>query len=278
MIVGGDELLPGRRVDDGGEDWIVTEGWVSMKLSRRDTASPAAPSGPDTPRLLVIAHGTASPAGRATVESLVDAIRATRPGTETALCFLDVIEPRLPDALDDRPTVAVPLLLSTGYHVQSDIPAAIAGYPNTRLARHLGPDPLLVDVLLDRLPKTSGADHQSSTVSTVLVGSGSSRPEAAIELATTAALLGDRLGEVVGVLTMGDDLLGALAALPQPVRVATYLLAEGYFVRTLRESVRDPALVAPPLGVHTALVELVWARYDAAAADGSATVRGESEA
>lgn len=226
---------------------------VPQRLAGADRPAPA--------RLLVVAHGTASAAGRATVESLLDAVRAQRPTTETALCFLDVLEPQLPDALDDRPTVVVPLLLSTGYHVQSDIPAAVADHPATTVARHLGPDPLLVEVLLERLPARQAADPAGSTV---LVGSGSSRPDATAELATTAGLLRDRLGRDVTVFTMGDDLPAALRALPQPVRAATYLLAEGYFVDKLRAAAPDPTLVAAPLGVHPALVRLVWERYDAA--------------
>jgi sirohydrochlorin ferrochelatase len=208
------------------------------------------------PRLLVVAHGTASAAGSATTDQLVAAIRAARPNTTVELCFLDVATPRLPDVLDERRTVVVPLLLSTGYHVQSDIPAAVAPYPNVRVARHLGPHPLLVDALVDRLGPVAAGE------SVALVGAGSSRPEAAGELAETGRLLGVRLGRPVPVLTLGDDVRTALAALPQPVRVATYLLAEGQFVATLQQAAADLGSVAAPIGVHPALVRLVWLRYD----------------
>jgi sirohydrochlorin ferrochelatase len=209
------------------------------------------------PRLLVVAHGTASPDGSATTARLVDAIRTARPQIAVDLCFLDVVTPRLPDALDERPTVLVPLLLSTGYHVQSDIPAAIAPYPNVRVARHLGPHPLLVDALVDRLGPIAAGE------SAALVGAGSSRPEAADELAETGRLLAARLDRPVLVRTLGDDVRSALEALAQPVRVATYLLAEGQFVTSLREAASGLGTVAPPLGVHPALVRLVWERYDA---------------
>lgn len=218
---------------------------------------------PDGPRLLLVAHGTASPAGQATLGALVDAVRTARPAIGTALCFLDVIGPRLADALEHRPTILVPLLLSTGYHVESDIPVAVADHPATTVARHLGPDPRLVDVLVDRLPPWTAGREAGSTV---LAGSGSSRPGAAIELAQTARLLGERLDTNVVVLTMGEDLPSVFGALPQPVRVATYLLAEGYFVDKLATAAIDPALVAAPLGVHPSLVDLVWDRYDEALA------------
>ena len=208
-------------------------------------------------RLLAVAHGTASPEGSKTTAQLIDAVRAFRPSVRVDLCFVDVLGPRLADALDERPTVVVPLLLSTGYHVQTDIPAAVAGRPAVTVARHLGPDPLLVDVLLDRLPTGSGG-------SVALVGAGSSRPEAADELAEIGDQLGRRLGPPVQVLTLGDDVRAALKRLPPPIRVATYLLAEGQFVTTLRTAAEGLAAVAEPLGVHPALVELVWQRYDEA--------------
>jgi sirohydrochlorin ferrochelatase len=212
----------------------------------------------ERPRLLVVAHGTASPEGSATTSALLDAVRAARPGQVVDLCFLDVVSPRLPEVLDARPTVVVPLLLSTGYHVQTDIPAAVAAYPQARVARHLGPHPLLVDALVDRLGVIGAND------SVLLVGAGSSRPEAADELAETAQLLGGRVGRPVPVSTVGDDVRSRLVALPQPARVATYLLAEGQFVTTLRAAADGLARVAEPIGVHPALVQLVWQRYDEA--------------
>lgn len=213
------------------------------------------------PALLVVAHGTRSPAGSATTAQLVAAVAAARPGITVGLCFLDVAAPSLPDTLAriSTPTVVVPLLLSTGYHVLTDIPAAVAGRPEVRVARHLGPDPLLVEALVDRL----AAARAGEPCSTVLVGAGSSRAEAAAELAATGALLAARVGRPVPVLTMADDLRTGLAAQPGPVEVATYLLAEGQFVTTLRAAADGIATVAEPIGVHPALVELVWARYDA---------------
>jgi sirohydrochlorin ferrochelatase len=205
-------------------------------------------------RLLVVAHGTASGEGSATTARLVAAIAAARPSVPVALCYLAVAAPRLPDALDDTPTVVVPLLLSTGYHVQSDIPAAVAGRPATIVARHLGPHPLLADALADRLPPDAR--------STALVAAGSTRPEAAAELAAAADLLAARLGTPVAALTLGAQLRPALAALPAPARVATYLLAEGQFATALREAAAGVAAVAEPLGAHPKLVELVWTRYD----------------
>ncbi len=208
------------------------------------------------PRLLVVAHGTASAEGSATTSRLVTALAAARPQTVVDVCFLDVAAPRLPDALDDRPTIVVPLVLSTGYHVQTDIPQAVAGHPQTRVAAHLGPDPLLADALAVRL----GA---APSTSTVLAAVGSSRPDANAELATMADLLSTRLGRRVTPATAAE-LPAVIAALPAPIRVLAYLLAEGQFLATLRAAVADRGTVSAPIGVHPALVELVWRRYDEA--------------
>lgn len=209
------------------------------------------------PRLLLTAHGTESAAGSATTAALVAAVAAARPDVPVSLCFLDVAAPSLAEALDavDAPVVVVPLLLSTGYHVQTDIPAVVSDRPGVRVARHLGPDPLIVDALIDRLGR-------SAAVSTALVGVGSSRPEARADFDAAAGLLGARLGRAVTVMTLTEDVRAALTALPPPVEVATYLLAQGRFLDSLRAAADAVATVADPIGVHPALVDLVLARYD----------------
>lgn len=211
------------------------------------------------PRLLVAAHGTESAAGAATTARLVDAVRAAAP-VAVDVCFLDVVGPSLAEALDatDVPTVIVPLLLSTGYHVQTDIPAIAAGRPHVRVAAHLGADPLIVSALVERLGPAPAA-------STVLVGVGSSRPEARPELEGAGRLLGERLGRPVIAMTLFEDVRATLAALPGPVQVASYLLAEGRFHDRLLAAAAGLASVAAPIGSHPDLVRLVLARYESAA-------------
>jgi sirohydrochlorin ferrochelatase len=222
---------------------------------------------PELPTLLLAAHGTHSAAGSATTAALLTAIATARPDVPVSLCFLDVAAPRLADALpaESRPTVVVPLLLSTGFHVLQDIPAVVAGRPHVRVARHLGPDPLVIDALVDRLAAVRGT---APVASTVLVGAGSSNPAAAGDLARAADQLAARLGRPV--LTLGDDVRAGLAGAIAPVEVATYLLADGQFVDTLHAAAAGAGVttVADPIGVHPALVALVLARYDEALAAG----------
>jgi sirohydrochlorin ferrochelatase len=211
--------------------------------------------------LLLAAHGTRSPAGSATTRALADAVAAARPDVPVALCFLDVAEPSLAQALDehtDTDVIVVPLLLSAGYHVTTDIPAVVAGRPRVRVAAHLGPDPAVVRAVADRLTEAGGTERGS----TVLAVIDSSRATAHAEIASAADALAELLERPVNVLPLNTEVADTISGLPQPVDVAVYLLAEGGFLDLVRAA--EPAVVAEPIGVHPALVDLVWARYDAA--------------
>jgi sirohydrochlorin ferrochelatase len=223
---------------------------------------------PVTPTLLIAAHGTKSRAGSATTAALVAAVAVARPDVDVSLCFLDVARPSLADALGvhSGPITVVPLLLSSGFHVLTDIPAVVAGHPEVRVARHLGPDPLVIEAVLDRLAAARGP---AAVATTLLVGTGSSNPAAAGELRTAASRLAERLGRPVSLVTLGEDVRAALGAAPAPVEVATSLLAEGQFVDTPRAAAAaapGPVTVSDPIGAHPALVALVLARYDEACA------------
>ncbi len=217
-----------------------------------------------SPRLLLVAHGTRVEAGRALIESITAQMRASRPDVQIDLCYLDVLTPTLPSALDasDAPTVIVPLLLSTGHHVQVDIPAAVAGRDNVRVAPHLGPDPRLADALSDRL--IAQRDQQPAT--TLLVAAGSTRPEATEELDAMARLLEERLGRPVAEHTMADDLESVIVNAQPPVEIAAYFIAHGQFTESLHTAAQGRARVTDVLGTHPAVFELALARYDEAAA------------
>jgi sirohydrochlorin ferrochelatase len=213
--------------------------------------------------LLVAAHGTRSVAGLATTQALVAAIAADRPSVAVSLCFLDVASPSLAEALDtlgDEPVVVVPLLLSAGYHVLTDIPAIVADRPSVQATDHLGPDPLIIAAVAERLAQARSAERAS----TVLAAIASSQASARDEVSRAAALLSEQLGRDVAVLPLAGDMTAAIEALPAPLDVAVYLLAEGGFLSSLRAAVDGRGVVAAPIGVHPALVSLVWSRYDAA--------------
>jgi sirohydrochlorin ferrochelatase len=206
--------------------------------------------------LLIAAHGTRSEAGAATTTALAKAVAAARSDVPVSLCFLDVAEPSLLTALDGlrrQHVVVVPLLLSAGYHVTSDIPAVVAGRDNVQVAGHLGPDPAVIAAVADRLAETAGVGP------VLLAAIASSRSSARAEVDQAAEVLGARIGRGVRVLELGSDIPADVEA---PFAVATYLLAEGGFLDDLRARVAGRGVVADPIGLHPALVELVWTRYD----------------
>ena len=223
------------------------------------------------PTLLAAAHGTRSPIGQRTTHALISLVRGLRPGISVELCFLDVLEPGLSSRLSSLsdPVVVVPVLLSAGYHIHEDIPAAAAG--RATVARHLGPDRALSEVLAVRLAAAGG----DAADSVALVASPSTRATAAHDLAGAADDLTAVLGRPVQPLTVGASLPGSLAALPGRVGIATYLLSEGHFFDTLRAAASEAGAVAvaEPLGADTAVAELIAARYDEAVAGGGLSGR-----
>ena len=216
-----------------------------------------------TTPLIAAAHGTRSAAGLATTRRLIDLVRAERPGLAVELCFLDILDvlgPSLGECLSQLagPAVVVPVLLSTGYHVGEDIPSIVAQRPQVRVARHLGPDRLLSNVLRDRLI-AGGADRADNVV---LVASPSRRPDAADDVAAAAADLAEVLARPVRVLALDDSLPATVAELPGTVAIASYLLAEGAFHDALLELASPNVLVTDPLGAHPAVAQVILARYD----------------
>ncbi len=215
-----------------------------------------------SPVLVVVAHGTRSTAGLTTVESIAEAVRRRRPDIDVRLAYLDVAEPTLVDVLDEldeAPAVVVPMLLSRGYHVDTDIPAIIARYPHAVATAHLGADPALVTALADRVSAVEAA----AGVSTVLAAVGSTRPQARAEVDEAARLLAERLGRPVLAVGVDGPPETVFAALPTPVTVVPYLIASGTFLDRLRAI--TGTTVAEPIGAHPALVGLLLARYDAVA-------------
>ncbi len=119
-----------------------------------------------------------------------------------SLGFVDVDVPALPSLVDrvvadSNEAVVVPLLLSSGYHTAVDI----AGEANRRptqvyAARALGPDPILADVLVDRL---AARVNLRSIDRVVLAAAGSSDRRALLDCSSTAAMLAERLDRPVEI-------------------------------------------------------------------------------
>lgn len=223
----------------------------------------------DGPALIAAVHGTSDPAGAQAVRLLIEHARILRPGLAITAAFLSDGNPALADALaaaaarGHRPVV-VPMLLGSGYHVRHDIPRASTAV-DALVAAHFGPDPLVVEVLAERvlplLRARPGAD-------VVLVSAGSRDPRAAREAGRAAELLAARIGTAVGCAFLtststatSPEALLARRCEERPVVVATYLLAPGRFSRRVRQAASGAA--SSPLAPHPLLARLLLDRYDA---------------
>ncbi|MGW1814385.1 sirohydrochlorin chelatase [Streptomyces sp. NPDC002125] len=230
------------------------------------------------PTLVAVAHGSRDPQALRTVLELLDRVRELRPGLDVRLGHIELNEPLLPDTLDGighgGDAVLVPLLLGRGHHVRHDLPRAAeaASGLRTRVAAPLGPHPLLVEALYERLVEAGWRDEDgtSRSAAVVLAAAGSRDPDSDVDARRTAAMLSDRLGGVPVVPAYASAAtptvpaaLRALAARGRHrVALASYFTAPGRFATV--SAAAAPGIAAAPLGAHPAMARLLLHRYDQA--------------
>jgi sirohydrochlorin cobaltochelatase len=241
------------------------------------------------PPLLLAAHGTRDQAGVAAFTALAERVAALAAPTRVAGGFIELSAPPLRDAVatlagTDLHLVAVPLMLVAASHAKGDIPAALARertrHPGLRwtYARPLGPHPALLDLLAARI----SAVAQDPAPAVLVVGRGTSDPDANAEVAKTARLLWEGrsypLAETAFVsLTQPSvpeglercRLLGA-----RHIVVARYFLFPGVLPDRVASQASDFAAAHPGLDVRCTdvlgdcdeLAALVYERYHEALA------------
>jgi precorrin isomerase/sirohydrochlorin ferrochelatase len=203
---------------------------------------------------LLIGHGTRSPRGVEELRRFAGAVAAARGDVVTRAGFIEHVDPPLDEAIDDLvaagPTsvVAVPLVLLGAGHMKDDGPAALARarvrHPGVTFsyARDLGVHPHVLGVVTDRIADASARLPGAAADAVVVVGRGSSDPDANADLAKAARLLADGRG-LGGGLVSGELAAGGLAA----GGLAAGGLATGAGVQS--ESHEQPREGPPPLGL-----------------------------
>lgn len=258
----------------GGESGML-EG---MTTPTPPTPTPAQHSAGLRPRLLLVAHGTRSSAGRRELSRLLLETRkrfagadgGARPATtpvECRMAWVDVQTPG-PDKVlaDGVPTVVIPAFLARGYHVTEDVAGACRDAPGpVALTPHLGAEPEIVRALVQRLAESGGTGAFGADA--VVLGAAGSRDEASQaetrELAST-------MSEILGVPVTGafastaaptaSDAVAALRADGhRRIAMLTHLLAPGFFADRLANAGAD--LATPPLGAHPEIIDLLVRRY-----------------
>ncbi len=161
------------------------------------------------PTMVLIGHGTRSEAGQAELHAFGRAMAEARPDVRVRPGFIEFMRPTLAEALESAAieasagttgqprVVAAPLVLLGAGHLKDDGPAALArarrGHPDVAFAygRDLGLHPSVLEVVSDRVREAAG-DAVPDAV--VLVGRGSSDPDANADLVKAARLLADGRG------------------------------------------------------------------------------------
>jgi sirohydrochlorin cobaltochelatase len=247
--------------------------------------------------LLIVGHGTRDEAGAAQFRAFTERV-AVRAAARPELAvegvgggFIELSAPPVRDAVaalvaqGRRDVVAVPLILLAAGHAKGDIPASLARererHPGlrTRYARPLGVHPVVVELLRERL----AASSQPSPDGILLVGRGTSDPDANADLHRAARLLWETTRHV-GVdfvepafvslawpsVAQGLDRLRRLGA--RRVTVLPYFLFTGVLPQRIvaqsAQAAADSGLevhVAPVIGDCDALADLVLERYAEAA-------------
>ncbi|KAB2936331.1 MAG: sirohydrochlorin chelatase [Candidatus Contendobacter sp.] len=245
------------------------------------TQSPASP-----PAVLLIGHGTRRAAGVAEFRALADQLQQALPDRACLAGFLELVEPDLPEALERlrrqgfRRVTALPALLLAAGHVKNDIPAILnafqAEHPEMSITfgADLGIHPNLLQVARERIESAEaefGADYDRRDTLLVVIGRGSSDPDANSNISKITRMLWEGMGfgwaetayTAVAAPLMAEALERTHQLGFQRAIVFPYLLFTGRLVEQVRATVaahqeRHPeaqAVVAPYLNAHPLVVK-----------------------
>jgi sirohydrochlorin cobaltochelatase len=239
--------------------------------------------------LLLIGHGTRSNAGVTEFTRFVERVRGRSAVATVDGGFIELAGPSVTEVVTRmdarvRPweVVAVPLVLTAAGHGKGDIPASLAReavrHPGLsyRYGRPLGPHPVLQEILEARIDAAlAGASRRGTHV--VLVGRGSTDPDANAEVAKVARLLWEGRGyDEVDIAFISLTEPSVPAALERArklgadrVVVAPYFLFSGVLPDRVAAQSREFAgghartdvRVAGLIGDCDELADLVFERY-----------------
>lgn len=240
------------------------------------------------PALLIVGHGTRDEAGAEAFRSFVAGLRDRLPDTPVGGGFIELSPPPLADAVAElveagaRRFAAVPLVLVSAGHAKGDIPAALVRererHPGTSFSygRPLGPHPALLTVLERRLDEVLAPEERADTT-VLLVGRGSTDPDANAEVVKVARLLWEGRGlagvETAFVSLAAPDVPSGLTRCrllgARRIVVLPYFLFTGVLPERVEQQAADWAAGHPGIDLRQAavmgpteeLAELVLARY-----------------
>lgn len=230
---------------------------------------------PGTTRpLVLLAHGTRARVTTPLLPRIRSRVAGRLPRVDIHHGYVELQEPSAHRVIRDcADPVIVPLFLGSGYHVEQDLPAVLDRHGPGTLTAHLGPHPGVISAVVDRLDRQLGRHglRWSDLDGIVLAAAGSRRPTPQAEAESAARAVEDLTGLPVrpAYLTAAEPTVGQAVARwrsqgARTIAVASYLLAEGRFSRALHSC--GATVVAPPIGDHHALTEVIVHRYEEALA------------
>ncbi|MFF6784167.1 CbiX/SirB N-terminal domain-containing protein [Streptomyces sp. NPDC012510] len=251
------------------------------------------------PALLIAGHGTRDDVGAEAFRDFVRELGRRDPELPVAGGFVELSPPPLGEAVTElvergaRRFAVVPLTLVSSGHAEGDIPAALTRekerHPGISYtcARPLGPHPALLRVLERRLDEALGATggrtpNDRADVTVLLVGRGSTDPDANAEVHRAARLLWEGRGyagvETAFVSLAAPDVASGLDRCvklgARRIVVLPYFLFPGALPDRVRMQSEGWAAARPEIKVRSAdvigpapqLLDLVMERYREAVA------------
>jgi sirohydrochlorin cobaltochelatase len=149
--------------------------------------------------LLIVGHGSRDPRGEHEFQDLIRLVRRRNPSLTVEGGFIELSRPPISECVDRladkgvRDVAAVPLMLLAAGHAKDDIPATLVrektNHPgmNFRYGRALGIRPELLELMDSRISAVVPEEEREGTA-VLIVGRGSSDPDANSDLAKTARL------------------------------------------------------------------------------------------
>ncbi len=243
---------------------------------------------------LFIGHGSRDADGNQEFLDFIEEIRRQKPKEHFEACFLELTTPTIRDGFaacvqqDVQRIIVIPVILLAASHVKLEIPDFIdearRQYPHLEIVygRNIGLHEQMIDLLEDRFYErtSSFASDDIRQTSIVLMGRGSSDPDANGDLYKIARLLWER----TGVLTVEVCFTGiTFPRLPEGIHralswgtkrivVVPYFLFTGVLIKRMQGILQElqvenptiPMLMAPYFGEHNRLVDIVLDRREEA--------------
>ena len=152
--------------------------------------------------VVIVGHGSRYPQANLQFEELVNRFRALRPELDISHGYVELASPSLEQALAasaarNTHVVTVPLFLFSAGHLKNDIPLALAAarlrHPQVvfSAARELGIHTSLLELAFERTAPFLAAPNSAVKNAAIMVGRGSSDPDANSEFSKFVRLFGE---------------------------------------------------------------------------------------